>query len=415
MFGCSEHWIGRRFSHALTAFLAGERERGELRATDTLDEDAVESRYESWRMDRATALRTGGATAAYALAAAAMPATISAKPATDEWTTNTKPVPLGRTHVVPSTMETVVQGQFDPNRAPVATIDSGDIVVYRDTWTHFLNRLQPGVPASALAEMRKALPGRGVHSIVGPVAVNGAKPGDLLEIRFLSMTPIDFGANFHNPGELHTGSLPDEFADGHVHYFKLDGRDGYVEFSPKIKLELRPFQGTFGVAPAGGVAVSSVAPGKHAGNVDCKELVTGSSLYVPVQVDRALVYTGDSHALQGDGEVNITAIETAMKEVRCQIVLHPAANYVWPMIETPTHFLMLGMDPSLNDALRISLRNTIDFLHAKAGLSRDDAYGLASLAVDFRITQMVDKMNGVHAMIPKSIFAPDYRRTISIV
>ncbi|GAC1302842.1 MAG: hypothetical protein NVSMB21_01210 [Vulcanimicrobiaceae bacterium] len=317
MFGCSEHWIGRRFSHALTAFLAGERERGELRATDTLDEDAVESRYESWRMDRATALRTGGATAAYALAAAAMPATISAKPATDEWTTNTKPVPLGRTHVVPSTMETVVQGQFDPNRAPVATIDSGDIVVYRDTWTHFLNRLQPGVPASALAEMRKALPGRGVHSIVGPVAVNGAKPGDLLEIRFLSMTPIDFGANFHNPGELHTGSLPDEFADGHVHYFKLDGRDGYVEFSPKIKLELRPFQGTFGVAPAGGVAVSSVAPGKHAGNVDCKELVTGSSLYVPVQVDRALVYTGDSHALQGDGEVNITAIETAMKEVRC--------------------------------------------------------------------------------------------------
>ncbi|GAC1476338.1 MAG: hypothetical protein PVSMB8_03570 [Vulcanimicrobiaceae bacterium] len=416
MFGCSEHWLGKRFSHALTTFLSGESERRELAATDAVDADVLERRYESFRMDRATALRTGGAAAAFALANAVLPdAAPAAMMAPDTWTTTTKPVPLGKTHVVPSTPETVTLGLFDPAKAPVATIASGDVVVYTNTWTHFLNKLQPGLTADELAAMRKANPGRGVHSIVGPVAVRGAKPGDLLEIRFLDLQTIDFGANFHNPGDLHTGSLPDEFAQGHVHYFKLDGADGFVEFSPKIKLELRPFQGTFGVMPAGGVAVSSVAPGKHAGNIDCKELIAGSSLYIPVQVDNALVYTGDSHALQGDGEVNITAIETAMKEVRAQIILHPKTAYAYPMIETPTHWLMLGFDASLNDALRISLRNTIDFLSTKAGLSRDDAYGLASLAVDFRVSQMVDKSNGIHAMIPKSIFAADFRKTIAIV
>ncbi len=415
MFGCSEHWLGKRFSHALTGFLTGGRARAELAATDAVDTSDLEQRYESFLVDRASALRTGGAAAAYALASAVLPDAAPAAPQSDAWTTTTKPVALGRTHVIPSNPQTVTLGLFDPTKAPVATIDSGDVVVYTDTWTHFLNKLQPGVSADELAALRKAGgPGRGVHSIIGPIAVKGAKPGDLLEIRFLGLQTINFGANFHNPGELHTGSLPDEFPDGHVHYFKLDGTDGFVEFSPKIKLELRPFQGTVGVAPVGGVAVSSVAPGKHAGNIDCKELIAGSSLYIPVQVDGGLVYTGDSHALQGDGEVNITAIETAMKEVRCQIILHPKTAYAFPMIETPTHWLMLGFDTSLNEALRISLRNTIDFLHAKAGLSRNDAYGLASLAVDFRVSQMVDKSNGIHAMIPKSIFAPDFRKTIVV-
>ncbi len=129
-------------------------------------------------------------------------------------------------------------------------------------------------------------------------------------------------------------------------------------------------------------------------------MTAGSSLYVPVWNDGALIYTGDSHALQADGEVNITAIETAMEEVRAQVILHQQAGYAWPMIETPTHWLMLGLDTSLNEALRIALRNTIDFLSTKAGLSRDDAYGLASLAVDFRVSQMVDINNGIHAMIP---------------
>jgi acetamidase/formamidase len=214
---------------------------------------------------------------------------------------------------------------------------------------------------------------------------------------------------------MQTGALPAEFDRGHIHYFDLDAGDGYVKFAPHIKLELRPFQGTFGVAHPSGAAVSSVAPGQHAGNIDVKELVAGTTLFVPVWLDGGLIFTGDSHALQGDGEVNITALETAMEEVRVQVILHQRANYAWPMIETPTHWLMLGMHESLNEALRISLRNTIDFLSAKANLSREDAYGLASLAVDFRVSQMVDVNNGIHAMIPKSIFAPDFRETMTIV
>ena len=129
---------------------------------------------------------------------------------------------------------------------------------------------------------------------------------------------------------------------------------------------------------------------------------------MPVWLKGGLLFTGDSHALQGDGEVNITALETAMEEVQIQVILHKRASYAWPMIETPTHWLMLGMHESLNEALRISLRSTIDFLASKAKLSRADAYGLASLAVDFRVSQMVDVNNGIHAMIPKAIFAPDF-------
>jgi acetamidase/formamidase len=392
MFGCSEGWFGKRFSRALTGFLTGERARTELAATDAIDGTALAARYEDWRAQREVQALAG-------------PAGGSTMPA----------VPLGRVWTIPSTAETVDLGMFDPGRAPIVTIDSGDVLVYENTWTHFMNRLQPGVPIGELGAMRRAAPGRGVHSIIGPIAVAGAQPGDLLEIRFLTLRPIDFGANFHNAGELRTGSLPDEFEHGHIHYFDLNGADGYVEFAPHIKLELRPFQGTFGVAHPSGVAVSSVAPGQHAGNIDVKEMIAGTTLFVPVWLAGGLIYTGDSHALQGDGEVNITALETAMEEVRVQVILHKRAGYAWPMIETPTHWLMLGLHESLNEALRISLRNTIDFLAAKAQLSRDDAYGLASLAVDFRVSQMVDVNNGIHAMIPKSIFAPDFRRTMTIV
>ena len=392
MFGCSEGWFGKRFSRALTGFLNGERARKERAATDALDGTALASRYEDWRAQREPDAGAG------MLSGSTMPA-----------------VPLGRVWTIPSTPETVELGLFDPARAPIVTIDSGDVVVYENTWTHFMNRLQPGVSIDELGTMRKAGPGRGVHSIIGPVAVAGAQPGDLLEIRFLTLRTIDFGANFHNAGELRTGAIPDDFEHGHIHYFDLNAGDGYVEFAPHIKLELRPFQGTFGVAHPSGVAVSSVAPGQHAGNIDVKEMTAGSTLFVPVWLDGGLIYTGDSHALQGDGEVNITALETAMEEVRVQVILHKRANYSWPMIETPTHWLMLGLHESLNEALRISLRNTIDFLSSKANLSREDAYGLASLAVDFRVSQMVDINNGIHAMIPKSIFAPDFRATMSIV
>ena len=418
MFGCSEHWIGRRFSHALTAFLADERRRRELRASDGVDADVLEERYESWRISRAGALKAGGAAALVALADAALPDVAAAQPAPSgdpPWNSTTAPVRVGRVHEVPSTAQTVVLGQFDPSRPPVVTVESGDVLVYPNTWTHFLNKLQPGVSADELAEMRRSNPGKGPHSIIGPVAVRGAMPGDVVQLRMLRLEPIGFGANFHNPASLHTGALPDEFPNGHVHYFTLDPARGFVDFNDRIRLEMRPFQGTLGLAPAGNAPVSSVPPGRHAGNLDIRELVAGSSLFVPVIHPGALIFTGDSHALQGDGEVNLTALETGMRELRMQVILHKNAGWEWPFVETSTHWIAIGTDPSLNEALRIALRNTIDFLNKKAGLSRDDAYGLASLATDFRVSQMVDANNGVHAMIPKSIFAEDYRKTIALV
>ncbi len=395
MFGCTDGWLAQRFPRDLTAALNPARARRERRAHDALDGVTMAERFDAWRAQRTP--DPAAANAADGPPGSTMP-----------------PVPPGRVWTIPSTPETVDLGRFDPQRPPIVTIDSGDIVVYEHTWTHFLNRLQPGVTIDELGALRRAGAGRGVHSIIGPIAVAGAEPGDLLEIRFLALRTIDFGANFHNAAEMRTGALPDEFAHGHIHYFDLDATDGYVAFNEHIKLELRPFQGTFGVAHPSGEAVSSVAPGQHAGNIDVKELTAGSTLFVPVWQPGGLLFTGDSHALQGDGEVNITALETAMEEVRVQVILHKRAGYAWPMIETPTHWLMLGIDESLNEALRIALRNTIDFLAAKAALSRDDAYGLASLAVDFRVSQMVDVNNGIHAMIPKSIFAPDFRRTMRI-
>jgi acetamidase/formamidase len=421
MFGCTDHWIGKRFGPALTGILADERRRRELRAHDAVDADAVDEQHDARRAADGIARGPRGdphAHASRAFVDGGVPDGGTESPSTggasEAWTSTAKPVALGRVHVVPSNDETVVLGLLDPTRAPLLSVESGDVLVYTNTWTHFLNRLQPGVTTEELAAMRAEHRDRGVHSIIGPIAVAGAMPGDVVQLRMLRLETIDFGANFHNPGHLRTGSLPDEFASGYVRYFELDAAQRYVAFNDRIRLELKPFQGTIGLAAEEPYAISSVAPGRHAGNIDLKELTAGSSLFVPVAQPGGLIFTGDSHALQGDGEVNITALETAMREVRVQVILHKHVPWQWPFAETATHWIALGLDPNLNEALRIALRNTIDFLETRAGLSRDEAYSLASLGIDFRVTQMVDVNHGVHAMIPKSMFASDYRTTIAI-
>jgi acetamidase/formamidase len=287
--------------------------------------------------------------------------------------------------------------------------------MYPDTWTHFMNRIQPGVPIDHIAQMRRDNPGRGPHSIIGPVGVRGAQPGDMIAIHYQRLEPLNWGLNFNNPGDLGTGAMPDEFPDGQVRYFDLDLQNMTTQLKPGIQLPLGPFQGTLGVAPAQGGVVSSVPPGKHAGNLDLRELTEGSVLYIPVWQPGSKIYTGDSHAMQGDGEVNLTALETAMREVRIQVMLHPQAGWEWPFAETDTHWIALATDADLNEAFKIALRNTLDFLERKAGLSRLDAYSLASIGVSFRVTQVVDANKGVHAMIPKSVFSDDLRQTISIV
>jgi acetamidase/formamidase len=322
---------------------------------------------------------------------------------------------IGKILTVPSESKTVRLGVFDSTLPNIVEADSGDVVVYPNTWSHFLNRAQPGVSIEELAQMRRDNPGKGPHSIVGPVGVRDAAPGDVIAIHYQRLMPMDWGMNFNNPGDLGTGALPDEFPDGQVRYLNLDLASMTAEYLPGITLRLAPFQGTLGVAPAQGGVVSSVPPGQHAGNVDLRDLTEGSILYIPVWQPGAKIYTGDSHALQGDGEVNLTALESAMQEMRIQVVLHKGAGWQWPFAETDSHWYALGMHTDINEAFKIALRNALDFLEQRAGLTRMDAYGLASMAASFRVTQVVDANKGVHAMIPKSLFSEDRLQSISIV
>jgi acetamidase/formamidase len=328
----------------------------------------------------------------------------------------------GRVHVVESNKETVRLGVFDATLPPIVTIESGDWVSFPNTWSHFMNELQPGVPVSRLAELRTSNPGRGPHSIIGPIAVKDAEPGDVVEIRYRRLQPVTWGAVFNNPAALGTGLLPQDFTQGQIKYVDLDLTRMEGRFAPDITIPLTPFQGTLGVAPPDGFypplspgVTSSVPPGPHGGNLDLRELAEGSVLYLPVWQPGALVYTGDSHAVQGDGEISLTALETSMQEVLIQIVLHKQKNFRWPVAETATHWITVGLDKDLNTAMALAARNAIDFLASRAKLSPHDAYALCSIAASFRVTQVVDIVRGVHAMIPKSLFTGELRRQIAVV
>jgi acetamidase/formamidase len=424
MFGCSEHEDHRRIDDSLTEHLATPKRLDRLTRNDALASDGVKSAWESRRISRRGFLVSTGA---MALAAAAPSVLTMPVAASDGGGGNVGPV----TTIESIPGETVHIGQFRMDLPDIATVKSGDVIRFPNTLTHFLGALQPGLTIQEIANLRLANPGKGPHSIIGPVGVRDATLGDMLEIRYRKLTPINFGANFHNPyipGKIATGALPQEFPDGQVIFFNWDDDSKSTQFRPGIKIPLAPFQGTFGIAPPGTAqVVSSVPPGQHAGNIDLREMVAGSKLFIPVWRDGARIFTGDSHVAQGDGEVNLTAIESAMKEVEVQVVLHQGALAAvpeadrWPMAETDTHWICVAEGtpvPDQQTAFRIAflraLHNVINFLSTRAGLTRDDAYALSSIAVSFRITQVVDVNIGVHAMIPKSLFDEDLRQSIKI-
>jgi acetamidase/formamidase len=328
----------------------------------------------------------------------------------------------GRVHVIESNKETVRLGVFDATLPPIVTIDSGDVLSFPNTWSHFLNEMQPGVPIDTLAKLRTGNPGRGPHSIIGPIAVNDAEPGDVLEIRYQRLRPFAWGAVFNNPGSLGTGLLAQDYPQGQVKYVEFDLRAMKGKFLPEISVPLKPFQGIFGVAPPDGYfpplspgVTNSVPPGPHAGNLDLNELSEGSTLFIPVWKPGALIFTGDTHAMQGDGEICLTALESRLKELHVQVVLHKQKNFAWPIAETSTHWITLGLDKDLNIAMALAARNAINFLATRASLTPLDAYALCSIAVSFRVTQVVDIVRGVHALVPKSLFAPTLRQQIAIV
>jgi acetamidase/formamidase len=242
--------------------------------------------------------------------------------------------------------------------------------------------------------------GPGPHFMTGPVAIEGAQPGDVLEVEILEIRlRSPYAWMMIEPG---AGALPEEFPYLRKKLVRLDERNKTAEFAPGIRIPVRPFFGNLGVAPPEG-RLNSAPPGYHAGNLDNRHLVAGTRLYIPVQVPGALFAAGDGHAAQGDGEVCVTALETNLTGV-FRFTVRKDMKLRWPRAETPTHIITMGLDPSLDEAARRAAREMIDYLTTERGLSRDDAYMLTSAAVDLRVTQVVDGVKGVHAMLPKSIF-----------
>src|SRR5437879_6756887 len=327
----------------------------------------------------------------------------------------------GKHPVLAATRETTQWGWLDPNEKPKLTVDSGDTVSI-ETLMHSLAQIQPGTPMEEIVRLRLATPGGGPHSVTGPIYVNGAEPGDTMEIRIKKIVPKGDGFNFHLPGTKFptVGLLAPEFPDGFVRFYKLDLVKRQTEFKPGIMLDLKPFPGTFavGVDPnepkeKAGPPIhdakgrtSTLRPWKNGSNMDVNELQERSTIYFPVFQKGGLIWTGDSHCLQGNGEVNLTALECSYKEIEIEPILRKDLHIDWPRAETATHWIFMGFDEDLNEAMKIAVRETVNFLAEQkmVPMSREEAYALTSIVGDCRVSQVVDIRKGVHCMIPKSIF-----------
>jgi acetamidase/formamidase len=311
-----------------------------------------------------------------------------------------------RTHRLEATPATVAYGYYDAAAKPVLRVASGDIVDVDTLITSTPARLErAGVAAGEIQASLRAIveqvkdKGPGGHILTGPVFVEGAAPGDALEVRILSIDlALPYGYNGCS-GFIRENCKPDG-----TRIIPLDGKRMTAAFAPGIEIPLRPFFGSMGVAPpAAAGRISSNPPGIHAGNLDNKELVAGTTLWIPVHVAGALFEVGDGHAAQGDGEVDQTAIETSLRG-RLQLVVRKGMMLAWPRAETPAHFIAMGTDEDLTKATRIAVQEMIDFIAATRGLDKHAAYQLTSIAADVAVTQLVDGRVGVHVKLPKSIF-----------
>jgi acetamidase/formamidase len=309
---------------------------------------------------------------------------------------------------LPATPATVAWGYYSGLSKPALTVRSGDTVRMQtlSTCGSPERMVARGVRPDQIPSYTEAIykevqdKGPGGHILTGPVAIDEAEPGDVLEVQILK---VDLDADFAcNAFGLGKGFLPMDYPYSGSKIIPLDRKNMVGHFSPGIEIPLRPFFGSMGVAPAGG-KIDSAPPFAHAGNLDNKELVAGTTLYIPVAVKGALFQAGDGHAAQGNGEVDITALETYLSGT-FRFVVHKNRHLVWPRAETPSHYISMGFSKDLKEATELALRDMIAFLVEEKHLSRDDAYMLASVAVDMEITQLVDGNVGVHAMCPKKIF-----------
>ncbi|MBW3535338.1 MAG: acetamidase/formamidase family protein [Gemmatimonadetes bacterium] len=309
-------------------------------------------------------------------------------------------------HTLTAGPATVAFGHYDPATPPVLRVRSGDVVEVTTMLTSSPTRLEAlGVaPSDVQPELRAIYDqvtdrGPGGHILTGPVWVEGAEPGDVLEVGILS---VDFSIGYgYNGCSGFVRDLCDEDRRSRLIHIDRDARR--AEIAPGIVVPLRPFFGSMGVAPPPDSGrVSSNPPGRHAGNMDNKELVAGTTLYIPVWVPGALFEVGDGHAAQGDGEVNQTGLETSLRgELR--LTVRKGRSLDWPRAETPTYHILMGFDPDLAKATEIAIREAVEFLQERTGITRGEAYSVVSMACDLRITELVDGNVGVHVMVAKAL------------
>lgn len=346
------------------------------------------------------------------------------------------PFVMAETYNVPATKDTVTLGLFTLNQSPVIKIKSGDTVSMEtlNSCLHEMvyNKTTPADVAKFYVD-HDIQTRRGMHSLTGPVYVEGAEPGDVLEIRILDIKLNDFGYNFLSP----TQGILSEFTAPRIKYFKYNKKNNTTEFTKGVCLHLKPFPGIIAVAPPNdwpeGWPVNiqtsaakpvdgefnSVPPGPFGGNLDEPELQAGSILFLPVFQKGALVWTGDSHAMQSNGEIDITALETSYKGISLQFIVRKdlkaegvfdktkrkgADAFTWPITENSTHWIITGLNVDLFEAMKLASRNAVDFLVRTQGLTREEGYQLLSMVGDFEIAEAVNVIKHVTVHIPKDVF-----------
>ncbi len=323
---------------------------------------------------------------------------------------------------LPSTQDTVVRGHLPAGRKPVLTVKSGQVVRI-DTMSHQgITRTDPvkffgqaGIPANEVlpdaTEIANNVPlpkDGSVHVMTGPIYVEDAEPGDMLEVRILRLDfRVPYGVNNSNKG---SGVLPAVHTGPYPKIIKFDLQRRVALFAPGIEVPLVPFMGTMAVIPPEGSLPSTRPPGVYGGNMDFNRLTAGATLYLPVHQRGALFYAGDPHAVQGDGEINGTAIEASLTPV-LQFIVHKGVGKTmkWPRAEDRDNYYVMGMDVDLDVAMKEAAQETIAFLQRERGLTAADAYSLASIAVDYGVAEAVDHVLVIYGAIPKKLFSTNPR------
>jgi acetamidase/formamidase len=309
--------------------------------------------------------------------------------------------------------QTVHIGHFSAALKPILTINSGDTVTI-ETATQIdpadvdrSGAVAPSVVPDYVRSIYREVKDRGpgAHILTGPIFVNGAMPGDVLEVRIRKIDlAVGYGYNLQRP---YLGALPDEFPGFFRRVIPIDREKKTAQLAPGVVMPLTaPFFGTLGVAPPPIMGrISSGPPGVHTGNIDNKDVRAGTTLYMPVFAPGALFSVGDGHAAQGHGEVDLSAIETGLRG-EFQFIVRKDLKLTWPRAEIATHWMVMGLNPNLEEAMKMAVRETVAFITQRfPRLSREEAYMIASIAVDYHVTQVVDGTKGIHGMIPKAIFA----------